>query len=76
MATSEERYFELLIERVSSDRFPSHQLLDRIEAGFWNSDQITAYVELLIDKIDETWYPSPQLLDRVQRMLTVVAAVS
>lgn len=76
MATSQERYFELLMERVSEDRFPSHQLLDRIEAGFWTPEQIVAYVEMLLDKIDDSWYPSGQLLDRIQRMLTIVAAVS
>ena len=76
MATTQERYFELLMERVSKDRFPSHQLLDRIEAGLWSPEQIVAYVEMLVDKLDETWYPSGQLLDRVQRMLTLVAAVS
>lgn len=76
MATSQERYFELLMDRVRSDRFPSNQLLDRIEAGFWTPEQIVAYTEMLIDKTDEAWYPSGQLLNRIQRMLTLVAAAS
>jgi hypothetical protein len=73
MATLQERYQEILLERVRSDRYPSHQLLDRIEASFWSSEQIIAYVDLLLEKIDESWYPSGQLLDRVQRMLAIVA---
>lgn len=76
MATTQERYFDALMERVSTDRYPSGALLDRIEAGFWNPEQITAYVEMLVDKLEETWYPSGQLVDRIQRMLTLVAAVS
>ncbi len=76
MATSQERFFDMLMERVRSDRYPSGQLLDRIEGGFWNPDQLVEYVEMLLDKADETWYPSSQLLDRIQRMLTIVAAVS
>jgi hypothetical protein len=76
MATSQERLFDMLMERVRSDRYPSGQMLDRIEAGFWNADQLIEYVEMLLDKADETWYPSGQLLNRIQRMLTIVAAVS
>jgi hypothetical protein len=76
MATIQERYFNLLMERVREDRYPSGQLMDRIEAGFWNGEQIVQYVDLLLQKIDETHYPSGQMLDRVQRMLTIVAAAS
>ena len=74
MATTQERYFEALMDRVRSDRYPSRQLMDRIEAGFWNAEQIVEYVELLVDKLEETWYPSGQILNRIQRMLTIVAA--
>ena len=76
MPSTQERYFEILMERIRNDRYPSGQLLDRVEAGFWNSAQIVEYVELLMDKIDESWYPSGQLLDRAQRMLTIAAAAS
>ena len=76
MATTQERYFESLMERVRSDRYPSSQLLDRIEAGFWTSEQIIEYVDMLVDKLDETWYPSGQLLNRIQRMLTIAAATA
>jgi hypothetical protein len=71
--TLQERYFEMLLERVIQDRYPSHQLLDRIEASFWNTEQIVAYVEFLLEKIDESWYPSKQLMDRVQRLMAKVS---
>jgi hypothetical protein len=74
MATTQERYLEILLQRVRQDAYPSLQLLDRIEAALWTPDQVHAYVELLIDKADQAWYTSPQLLDRIQRMLVVAAA--
>jgi aspartyl-tRNA synthetase len=64
------------MERVRTDRYPSHQLLDRIEASFWTPEQIYAYVEMLNDKVDESWYPSHQLLNRIQRILAVAASAS
>jgi hypothetical protein len=76
MPTPQERYLELLMKRVRTDRYPSHQLLDRIEASFWTADQVYEYVDMLLDKTDETWYPSHQLLGRIQRLLAVTATAS
>jgi hypothetical protein len=74
MTTIQEHYYEVLTHRVRNDRYPSHQLLDRIERALATSDQIADYVEMLIEKVDETWYPSGQMLDRIQRMLERTAA--
>ena len=74
MPTTQERYYEMLMERVRTDRYPSHQLLDRLEALFWTPEQIHAYAEMLIDKADESWYPSHQLLERIRRVLARAAA--
>ncbi len=76
MAASQERYYEMLMERVRSDRFPSHQLLDRIEASFWSPEQLHEYVEMLLDKANEAWYPSHELLARIQRLLAFAAVTS
>jgi hypothetical protein len=73
---TQERYFEMLMERVSTDRYPSHQLLDRIEASFWTPEQIHEYLEMLIDKADESWYMSHELLARIQRLLAVAATAA
>lgn len=73
MPTTQERYYEMLMERVRDDRYPSHQLLDRIEACFWTPQQLHEYVEMLVDKADESWYMSQQLLDRIQRLLGYAA---
>ncbi len=74
MATAQERYFEMLMERVRDDRYPSSQLLDRIEASFWSTEQVTEYIDFLIEKADESWYPSKQLLDRIQRLMSAAAS--
>jgi hypothetical protein len=73
MASTQERYLATLMERVRQDRYPSHQLLDRIEAALFTSEQVTEYCELLLEKIDESWYPSGQLMNRLQRMLAFAA---
>jgi aspartyl-tRNA synthetase len=74
MPATQERYYEMLMERVRTDRYPSHQLLDRIEASFWTPEQLHEYLEMLIDKADESWYMSHQLLARIQRLLAVAAS--
>jgi hypothetical protein len=73
MPAEQERYYEMLMKRVRTDRYPSHQLLDRIEASFWTPEQVSEYVDMLIDKADESWYPSHQLLNRIQRLLALAA---
>jgi len=72
--TTQERYLDVLFERVRQDAHPSLHLLDRIEAALWSPEQYQVYVELLIQKADQSWYMSPQLLDRIQRMLVLAAA--
>ncbi len=75
-STSQQHMYELLMERVSTDRYPSHQLLDRLEEILWTSEQMVGYVDMLLEKIDESWYPSHQLLDRAQRMMAIAAVVA
>lgn len=74
MPGTQQRYFDILIERIRHDRYPSGQLLDRIEMLIYTPEQVAEYVDLLVTKIDESWYPSGQLMDRAQRMLGIAAA--
>lgn len=76
MPPTQERYYEMLMERVRDDRYPSPQLLDRIEAAMWTAEQFHEYLEMLVEKADESWYMSPQLLDRIQRLLAVAATAA
>jgi hypothetical protein len=75
-APAQARYLAMLMERIRQDRYPSHQLMDRVEAAFWTPEQIAEYVDLLLEKADESWYPSKQILDRIHRMLAVGATVA
>jgi hypothetical protein len=74
MATVQQHYFDVLMTRVRNDRYPSHQLMDRIELALATSDQVAEYTDMLIEKVDETWYPSWDMLDRVQRMMEMTAS--
>jgi hypothetical protein len=76
MITAQERYLAMLMERIRQDRYPSHQLMDRVEAAFWTSEQVAEYLDLLLEKADEAWYPSKQILDRIHRLLAVAATVA
>ena len=69
MATVQQHYFDVLMHRVRNDKYPSGQLMDRIELALATPEQVAQYTDMLIDKVDETWYPSGQMLDRIQRMM-------
>jgi hypothetical protein len=72
----QQRYFDMLMERVRNDRYPSPQLLNRLEATIFSSEQITEYMDMLLEKADESWYPSPQLLDRIDRLLRLASVAA
>lgn len=76
MAPLQQRYYDVLMDRVREDRFPSHQLLNRIETTIWSPEQMADYVQMLIEKVDESHYPSHQLLDRIERMMLLGATVA
>lgn len=74
MPPLQQHYFDILMHRVRNDRYPSHQMMDRIELALATPEQVSDYVSMLIEKVDETWYPSHQMLDRIQRILERSAA--
>jgi hypothetical protein len=69
----QQQYYDILMERIREERFPSDQMLNRIELWFRTPEQVEEYVATLLEKIDETWYPSPQFLNRVERVMLMVA---
>jgi hypothetical protein len=73
MPPLQERYFEILMDRVRYDKFPSHQLLDKLETAIATPEQFVRYTEMLIENVQTTRYPSHQLLERIQRMMLVGA---
>jgi hypothetical protein len=70
MATTSahDTYVELLFDKVRDDRFPSGELLDRIEAALTTRAQAEEYLQMLVGKVEECRYPSHQLLDRIERL--------
>jgi hypothetical protein len=73
VASLQQQYYDILMERIREERFPSHQMLNRVELWLWTPEQVEDYVATLLEKIDETWYPSPQFLNRVERVMLMVA---
>ena len=74
--TAQQRYVSMLMERIRQDRYPSHQLMERVEAAFWTPQQLEEYIDLLLEKADESWYPSKQILDRIHRLLAFAATAA
>lgn len=68
MANAQDRYFELVLEKIEDDRYPSGELMDRLEAAFVTREQVETYLDVLLDKIERDHYPSKQMLDRVHRL--------
>jgi hypothetical protein len=68
MANAQDRYFDLVLEKIEDDRYPSGELMDRLEAAFTTRDQVESYLDVLLDKIERDHYPSKQMLDRVHRL--------
>lgn len=76
MPALQQTYYDLLMERVRQDRYPSHQLLNRLETTLFTSEQVTGYVAVLLEKVADCHYPSHQLLDRIERMLLISSTVA
>jgi hypothetical protein len=71
MASPIERYYELVLEKIAEDRYPSGELMDRLEAGITSKEQLEQYLGVLLDKVEDDHYPSKQMLDRVRRLAAI-----
>ena len=76
MPSMQQRYYDILMERVRTDRYPSGQLLNRLEATIFSPEQLIEYMDLLLEKVDQSWYPSGELLDRIDRMLRLASVAA
>lgn len=61
-----ERYIEILFDKIAQDKYPSGELMDRIESVL-DREHVDEYLELLFQKVEECRYPSKQMMDRVSR---------
>jgi hypothetical protein len=63
------RYSDLLTERIKASRYPSLELIDRLERVLSATGDYDDYVDILLDKLQEGNYPSQELMNRVERVI-------
>lgn len=71
--TSHQRYLRTLFTRAEANHYPSHQILDRIEASITDRETAEAYVDLILSEAEEQLYPSLRMLDRANRIVVKLA---
>ncbi len=64
-----DEYIEALLDRVTSVRYPSHELIARAEHVVYKREQAERLVRYLISTVDSVRYPSHQVMDRIERIL-------
>ena len=67
-----DRYYDLVLEKIASDRYPSGELMDRLEAAITSREQLDNYLGVLLDKVEQDHYPSKQMLDRIRQLALVL----
>lgn len=68
-----ERYLRMLFTRVEATRYPSHQLLDRIEAAITDRETAEAYVDFLLSQAEGQAHPSLRMIDRANEVMAKMA---
>ena len=63
-----ERYAETLLERISSDKYPSCTQMDMLES-IAPPTVLAQYALHLMERIDEDQYPSVPMMQRIQRVV-------
>jgi hypothetical protein len=61
-----DRYMTALLDKLYADRFPSGEIMDRVEI-LLDREHVDEYVDMLLRHIEECRYPSKQMMDRVSR---------
>jgi hypothetical protein len=62
-------YMEAVLERILSVRYPSMELMDRVEFLAHKREYAEQFVAYLIDSVERVQYPSHQIMDRIERIL-------
>jgi hypothetical protein len=65
-----ERYAELLLEKISSDKYPSTTQMDMLES-IAPPRELVAYILHLMEKIENDRFPSVPMMERVQRLISL-----
>ena len=64
-----DEYMDAVLERIMSARYPSKEMMDRVENLAHDSDHAELLVRYLIDSVNAARYPSHQMMDRIERIL-------
>ena len=67
------QYVDVLLDRITESRYPSHELLERAENLAYTQEHAERLVEYLIATVQGVRYPSHQIMDRVERILFGIA---
>jgi hypothetical protein len=70
--SAHQRYQDVLFGRADK-RYPSHRILERIEASITDRESAERYVDLLLSEAERQRYPSLIMLDRARRMVARMA---
>jgi hypothetical protein len=62
-------YMEAVLERITSVKYPSMELMDRLEYMAHKREYAEQFVAYLIDSVERAQYPSHQIMDRIERIL-------
>jgi hypothetical protein len=69
-----EQYVEILLDRTTQVRYPSKEMLDRLEAVAYTREQAETLVRYLMSLVESARYPSHEMLDRIERIIFGVAS--
>jgi hypothetical protein len=64
-----DQYIDTLLDRITSVKYPSGELLDRAENLVYRPEQAERLVQYLTERVHASQYPSHQLMDRLERIL-------
>lgn len=64
-----DEYVDALLDRITSVRYPSHELIHRAENIVYKREQAERLVSYMISTVDNVRYPSHQMMDRIERIL-------
>jgi hypothetical protein len=66
-------YMQSVLDRITSTRYPSGELMDRVEFLAHKPEYAEQFLAYLIESVERSQYPSHQLMDRIERILYGVA---
>ena len=64
-----DEYMDAVLERILQVRYPSKEMMDRVENLAHDSDHAEILLTHLIDMVKSSRYPSHQIMDRIERVL-------